>query len=124
MNDPIDDSQLYRGDKNVPKENAEFVWTKAMVQEIEKCRKDIIYFAQNHFTIVNLDRGKEKIELYVKQKQILRSMMNNNRVIVCSCRQAGKCLKDNTLQKIRNKKTGEIEEITIKEFYDRFPDQK
>jgi len=57
---PIDDSQYYRGDKNVPKEDALFEWTPKMVKEVKKCKEDIIHFAEEHFYIVNLDRGKEK----------------------------------------------------------------
>ena len=86
----IDKSQFYRGDKNVPKDGAEFEWTPQMVNELKKCKQDIIYFAENYFTITNLDRGKEKIKLYVKQKQVLRSLMNNRFVSLLSSRQAGK----------------------------------
>jgi len=89
---PIDSNQHYRGEKNIPKENAEFVWTKAMVNEIKKCKDDIIHFAQNHFTIVHLDRGKEKIQLYVAQKQVLRALMNNRFVALLASRQCGKAL--------------------------------
>jgi len=90
LQNPIDESQFYRGDKNIPKEDAQFAWTPKMVKELKKCQKDIIHFAENYFYITNLDRGKETINLYVKQKQILRSLMNNRFVVVCSCRQAGK----------------------------------
>jgi hypothetical protein len=90
IENPIDETQFYRGDKKIPKEDAQFTWTPKMVKEIKKCQKDIIYFAENYFYITNLDRGKEKIKLYVKQKQILRSLMSNRFVVVCSCRQAGK----------------------------------
>ncbi len=88
---PIDENQLYRGDKNVPKENAQFEWTKAMVDEVEKCKDDVIHFAQSHFTIVNLNKGlKEKIELYPAQKQILRSLLANRFCVVLASRQTGK----------------------------------
>jgi hypothetical protein len=90
IQNPIDESQFYRGDKNIPKEDAQFIWTPKMVKELKKCQKDIIHFAEKYFYITNLDRGKETINLYVKQKQILRSLMNNRFVVVCSCRQAGK----------------------------------
>lgn len=87
---PINDFQYYRGDKNVPKSEAQFEWTPKMVQELKKCKEDIIYFAENYFYIVNLDRGKEVISLYTRQKQILRSLINNRFTILLSSRQFGK----------------------------------
>lgn len=87
---PINDFQYYRGDKNVPKSEAQFEWTPKMVEELKKCKDDIIYFAENYFYIVNLDRGKEVINLYTRQKQILRSLINNRFTILLSCRQFGK----------------------------------
>lgn len=88
--EPIDDSQYYRGDKKIPKVDAQFEWTPAMVNELKKCRDDIIYFAEKYFTITHIDRGKEKIDLYPKQKQALRSLMNNRFVTVLASRQCGK----------------------------------
>ena len=87
---PINDFQYYRGDRNVPKSEAQFEWTPKMVEELKKCKDDIIYFAENYFYIVNLDRGKEVINLYTRQKQILRSLINNRFTILLSCRQFGK----------------------------------
>ena len=40
IENPIDDSQFYRGDKNVPKEDAQFEWTTAMVKELKKCKEN------------------------------------------------------------------------------------
>lgn len=90
IENPIDDSQFYRGDKNVPKEDAQFEWTKPMVKELKKCKEDIIHFAENHFYIVNLDRGKEKIELYKAQRKTLKSLAENRFVSVLASRQVGK----------------------------------
>jgi hypothetical protein len=87
---PIDESQFYRGDKKIPKENAVFSYTPAMVRELDRCKNDIIYFAENYFTITHIDRGKEKISLYPKQKQALRSLMNNRFVCLLASRQCGK----------------------------------
>ena len=38
------------------------------IQEIMKCKKDIIYFAEKYFTIISPAKGKHLIELYDKQK--------------------------------------------------------
>ena len=90
IENPIDDSQYYRGDKNVPKEDAQFEWTPKMVKEIKKCKEDIIHFAEAHFTIVNLDTGKGTINLYKAQKKALKSLADNRFVCVLASRQCGK----------------------------------
>ena len=82
IENPIDESQYYRGDKNVPKEDAQFEWTPKMVKELKKCKENIIHFAENHFWIVNLDRGKMKIELYKAQKKALKALADNRFVCV------------------------------------------
>lgn len=87
---PIDTSFYYRGSKNVPVAGAQYEFTAAMVEELRRCKEDIIYFAENFFYIVATDRGKEKIKLYEAQKRILRSFVNQRNVIVCSSRQIGK----------------------------------
>ena len=114
---PINDKQFYRGDKKLPRENAKFNFTPTMVKELVKCKDNIVHFAENHFTIVNLDRGKEKIQLYPAQKRILKSLSKNRFVALLASRQVGKCFKSDTKVKIRNKTTGIIEEITIESFY-------
>lgn len=87
---PIDSNFYYRGSKNVPIAGAQYPWTPAMIEELRKCKEDIIYFAENFFYIVNIDRGKEKIKLYDAQKRVLLSLVNNRFAVVLSCRQAGK----------------------------------
>ena len=46
--------------------------------EFEKCKQDIIYFADNYYKIINLDRGLETIKLFDVQKQMLRMMAEGN----------------------------------------------
>jgi len=88
--EPVDDAQYYRGDKKIPKEDAQFTWTPAMVKELKRCTEDIVYFAEKYFTITNIDRGKETIKLYPKQKKALRSLANNRFVVLLASRQCGK----------------------------------
>ena len=118
--EPINDKQFYRGDKKVPRENAKFNFTPAMVKELVKCKDNIVHFAESHFTIVNMDRGKEKIQLYPAQKRVLKSLAKNRFVALLASRQVGKCFKSDTKIKIRNKTTGIIEEITIISFFNTF----
>lgn len=60
------------------------------IQEIVKCKKDIVYFAEKYYRIINLDRGIETIKLYDVQKDFLRFLTQNNKVVCCSGRQQGK----------------------------------
>lgn len=90
IENPIDDSQFYRGDKNVPVADALFEFTPAMVKEIKKCKENIVHFAEGHFYIVTLDEGKKKIELYKAQKRALKSLSENRFVCILASRQCGK----------------------------------
>ena len=39
----------------------EFEWR---IKEIAKCKRDIVYFAEHYFRIINLDKGLHVIKLY------------------------------------------------------------
>jgi hypothetical protein len=88
--DPVDPSYYYRGAKNIPIAGAEYVFTADMVEELRRCKEDIIYFAENFFYVVMLDKGKQKIKLYEAQKRMLLNMVNNRFTANLSCRQSGK----------------------------------
>lgn len=81
---------LYLGNKNLPTERAEFEWTPSMIKDLKKCKRNLLYFAENFFTIINLDRGREKIKLFKCQKRVLRSLRDNRFNIVLASRQVGK----------------------------------
>jgi hypothetical protein len=87
---PLDDSYYYRGSKNIPVAGAQYEFTADMVKELQKCKEDITYFAENFFYIVNLNTGKQKIELYDAQRKVLQSLVDNRFVALLSCRQSGK----------------------------------
>ena len=65
----------------VSKEEKEF-----LVKEVQKCKQDIIYFAENYFYIVSY-KGKHVIKLFDKQKLMLKSFIENNFTVVLSSRQ-------------------------------------
>jgi hypothetical protein len=110
--------QIYMNNPALPTAEAQFEWTPEMVSELKKCKENVLHFAENHFNIVNLDEGKQKIQLHSYQKKALRMIRDNRFSLFLFSRQSGKCLKMNTLCKIRNKKTGEIQEFTIKQLFD------
>ena len=52
--------------------------------------KDIVWWAENFFRIITLDKGLTTIKLYPKQKELLNFIVGNNRICLLSCRQTGK----------------------------------
>lgn len=60
------------------------------VDEIIKCKNDIIYFANTYFKIISPGRGLHQIEVYDKQEDMLRHMVDNDRSISLASRQVGK----------------------------------
>ena len=85
-----DPRHLYMGNRNLPTGKAEFDWTPEMVNDLTKCRRNLLFFAENFFTIINLDRGREKIALFKCQKKVLRALRDNRFNIVLASRQVGK----------------------------------
>jgi len=121
-------SESYRGNENLKGANTvEYLeseeWTRRTT-ELVKCKQDILYFASTYYLIVNLDRGKEIINMYDKQAELVKRFSTNRRNIVLASRQSGKCLLGNTKVKIRNKKTHRIEEITLKQFHEKIKNKR
>lgn len=85
-----DKEKYYLGNQNLPTVDTKHEYTPEMINELKKCKKNLLHFAENHFTIINLDRGKEKIKLFSCQKRVLRSLRDDRFVILLSSRQSGK----------------------------------
>lgn len=120
LNEKITTAKAFRGNKAIKGTNVtEYVDKETFefrTREIVKCKDSIHYFAEHYYTIVNLDRGKEIIKLFDKQRGLLSFFTNNKRCVVLSSRQSSKCVRNNSKITIRNKHTGEINNITIEEF--------
>jgi hypothetical protein len=84
--------QFYLGNESLPTPDALFDYSAnpEWIEDIEKCKRNILYFAENFFYITNLDEGKIKIKLHLYQKRILRSLRDNRFVCMLSSRQSGK----------------------------------
>ena len=85
-----DKEKYYLGNERLPTTDTKFEYTPEMINELKKCKKNLLHFAENYFFIINLDRGKEKIKLYSCQKRVLRNLRDNRFVILLSSRQSGK----------------------------------
>ena len=90
---------------------------KQRLQCLARSMKDIVWWAENFFRIITLDKGLTTIKLYPKQKELLNFIVGNTRICVLSSRQTGKCGFKDTKITLRNKKTGEIQEMSFKDFY-------
>jgi len=89
--DILVDGKYYQGNENILRtKNATFKWTPAMQEEVKLCIKSILHFAEQHFYIITLDDGKQKIQLYKYQKRLLKAFKANRFNVVLSSRQSGK----------------------------------
>jgi len=86
--------EFYLGNEALPTPDAQFNYAEhpEWIADIQKCRKNILYFAEQFFYITNLDEGKIKIKLRPFQKRILRSLRDNRFVCLLASRQIGKAL--------------------------------
>ena len=82
--------QYYLGNKSLPTAESQYEWTPEMVAALAKSKEDILYFAENFFTIINGDRKREHIKLREYQVRMLNSMKNHNRLLLNCSRQVGK----------------------------------
>lgn len=85
-------TEYYLGNPNLPAADAQIAYEPWMVKEIKKAKENILYFAENFFYIINLDRGREKIKLHSCQKRAIRKMRDNRFFILLASRQIGKAL--------------------------------
>lgn len=121
---PVDEQDQYVVEKNyllknpqLPSRLTKIRYEPWMAQEIQKCMSNILYFAEKYFYIVSLDKGRMKIPLYDVQKRALKMMAENNRVVICSSRQMGKCVCNQSIIKIRFKPLGLVFKMKIGTFY-------
>jgi hypothetical protein len=111
-------SEGYLGNQHLKKISTPIEWTPELFEEYAKCAKDPVYFAKKYIKIVHVDKGLVPFEMYPYQEEIVQKSLENRRTIVLTARQSGKCFINNTVIKLRNKKTGEVIEISIGEFYE------
>ena len=108
----------YNGNASLKRLGIEISYTKEQVAEIVKCSEDPIYFIKNYVKIVNVDKGLIPFDMWPFQENMVNTFHNNRFCIAKMPRQVGKCLQLNTPIRLRNKRTGEIIEMTIGEFYE------
>ena len=85
------DHPFYEGNPDYKKANIVYEYTEFEFDEIKKCAKDIIHFA-NHYCQVMTDEGYMKIKLRPYQEMVLRSYQDNRWNIFLAPRQVGKTI--------------------------------
>ena len=114
----MSDDAGYLGNSSLKKLGVEISYTEEQIAEIIKCSNDPVYFIKNYVKIVNVDHGLVNFDMWPFQENMVNEF-HVNRFSICKMpRQVGKCFCINTPIKLRNKKTGEVIEMTIGEFYE------
>jgi len=80
---------FYKRNENLPGKSSTFTWNEEMKTELKLCVKSILNFAEQHFFII-AEEGKQKIELFKFQKNILKMLKANRFSVILSARQMGK----------------------------------
>lgn len=104
--------------KRVIRPGTKHNWTDEMKQELLACRKDLLHFAMNHVKVQTIDQGVVPMEFRPYQEKLFKKFNESNRISVLQPRQSGKCCFFDTMIRLKSKKTDEIWEITIGEFFE------
>ena len=86
---------MFKGNPNLRARGEKVNMTPELMKEYIRCSQDIIYFAENYFKIISIDKGEHIIKLYEFQKRILKAMVGGDgdprrHIALLSARQIGK----------------------------------
>lgn len=116
VDDDFKKLNCYNGNEMLMLKGTKFPYTAEHIAEWKRCKNDIYYFLMNYAKIISLDHGEIKFKLFQYQKNMIKMMQENRFSIHLLPRQMGKCYTKETMITVRNKNTGEIEEISIGDF--------
>lgn len=80
----------FNGNPNLKKIGTAISYTEEQILELKKCSEDPVYFIDNYCYIVTLDHGIQPFKLYDCQKEKIKVIHENRKVIIMESRQAGK----------------------------------
>lgn len=83
-------SLFYNANSQLKAAGVKIPFTEEQVQEYIKCSNDPIYFIENYCKIVSLDHGLIDFKLYDCQKEKVKIIHENRKVILMEGRQQGK----------------------------------
>ena len=113
---PTIDDYNFQSNFNLKKVGIPVAFTAEQALEYQKCADDPVYFVENYVKFMT-DEGLKLVNLYDFQKNQIKAYHENRKVIIKTCRQVGKCQKLNTVNRLRDKKTGKIYELTAEQLY-------
>jgi hypothetical protein len=82
---------FYEGNPNLRKGNIVFEYTQDEINEIKRCAKDIVYFANTYCTVMT-DDGLQRIVLRPYQERMLRQFAAERFNVCLASRQIGKTI--------------------------------
>lgn len=85
------ETPFYERNPNLRKGNIVFEYTDHELREIQRCARDIVYFANNYCTVMT-DDGLQRIILRDYQEGMLNQFKDERFNICLAARQCGKCL--------------------------------
>jgi len=94
-------------------------FTPEQISEVKKCMDDVLYFIRNYVKIMHPVKGEIPFDLYDYQEDIIKLYRDNLYSILLAPRQMGKCCSPETKIRVRNKRTGEVIEISMGEFHEK-----
>jgi hypothetical protein len=80
----------FSGNPNLKKIGIDISFTEEQILEYQKCSKDPVYFIDNYCYIITLDHGIQPFKLYDCQKEKIKVIHENRKVILMEGRQQGK----------------------------------
>ena len=106
----------FKGNRELKPTHVRLPLNQYHIDEIRKCSEDLKYFIFNYCKVLTKN-GWATPELRDYQEEYLINMLISNKIVLHAPRQSGKCTYYLVRINIRNKKTGEIEEISIGDFH-------
>lgn len=80
----------YNSNANLKSVGVTIQFTQEQIQEYIKCSQDPVYFVDNYCYIITIDHGLQPFKLYDCQKEKIRVIHDNRKVILMEGRQQGK----------------------------------
>jgi len=82
----------FLGQDGIKPPGTKIKYTEAMLREYMKCAEDPVYFIENYYFIVDLDKGLTNITLIDYQVDLVQHMHDNRFSVVLASRQVGKTI--------------------------------
>lgn len=86
----ITENKGYLGNSNLKRTGVRQNLTQEEVDEFIRCSEDPVYFIEKYVKIITLDKGFVNVSLYDFQREAIKSIKDNRRVILKTGRQLGK----------------------------------